>query len=363
MPYINPKGSPTARIWCILSKPYGSDKGTILSGGMGHVFDRMLKEAGLWSSDIYFTSRAPNTDDAHAFANLEAELNYHKPPLIIVLGDVAGWFLPELRESKTNFDTSAGQFQKYAGSLLQCSALTYPHYMMPIYGPDRCVGDWTERNVSVYVDLQKLRDEAKFYQKNNKLQPLPERIMKYGDIEFSDLLGYLAKFEAANLLSVDIETVYPRQKSAFHPHPGYPITIGIADSVSFGLSFNLFRDSPAENRLLWRTLEPLFWGKRILGQNFFNFDALFLESLGFRINLNNVQDTLIRHHILWPELSHKLQFMTRQYTREPYYKDEGHGWSIKHMDKLRRYNCLDVCVTMEIFEAQEEEFKVRSHLR
>jgi hypothetical protein len=55
--------------------------------------------------------------------------------------------------------------------------------------------------------------------------------------------------------------------------------------------------------------------------------------------------------------------MTRQYTREPYYKDEGHGWNIRHMDKYRRYNCLDACVTMEIYEAQEEEFNQRSQLR
>jgi hypothetical protein len=55
--------------------------------------------------------------------------------------------------------------------------------------------------------------------------------------------------------------------------------------------------------------------------------------------------------------------MTRQYTREPYYKDDGHHWSVKHMDKLRRYNCLDVCVTYEIWEAQEEEFRQKPHLR
>ena len=139
--------------------------------------------------------------------------------------------------------------------------------------------------------------------------------------------------------------------------------MGIAPSSTFGISFNLFRDNVSENRKLWRSLEGLLVSRAILGQNFFNFDALFFEALGFRINLDTAQDTLLRHHILWPELSHKLQFMTRQYTREPYYKDEGHGWSIKNMGKLRRYNCLDVCVTMEIYLAQEEEFKQRPHLK
>ena len=130
----------------------------------------------------------------------------------------------------------------------------------------------------------------------------------------------------------------------------------------YGISFNLFRNSPRENNILWRALDDLLKRVPCLGQNFFNFDALFFESLGFNIPLEKVQDTLLRHHILWPELSHKLQFMTRQYTREPYYKDEGHGWSVKYMDRLRRYNCLDVCVTYEIYEAQEQEFKERPHL-
>jgi hypothetical protein len=54
--------------------------------------------------------------------------------------------------------------------------------------------------------------------------------------------------------------------------------------------------------------------------------------------------------------------MTRQYTREPYYKDEGHGWSFKDMRKLKRYNALDVTVTYEVYLAQEQEFKERPHL-
>jgi hypothetical protein len=62
-------------------------------------------------------------------------------------------------------------------------------------------------------------------------------------------------------------------------------------------------------------------------------------------------------------LSHKLQFMTRQYTREPYYKDDGHHWTLKYMDKFRRYNCLDACVTREIYDAQELEFNERPQLR
>ena len=362
MPYIGPRGTPKARIWILVQKPFSSDTGTLFSGGMGHVFEKMLREAGLSYSDCYVTSRCPNTDDAHAFANLEAELNFHQPPLILSLGDVCGWFLPPLREPKS-MATSAGQLQKYAGSLLECKSLTYSHYMMPLYGPDRCVADWTERNITTYVDLQKLRDEYEWWKKNGSLKPLPARVMKYQDMDMDELLMYLDRFDGAKVISDDIENPTYNSK-LYAPHPGYPLLMGLADSSTFGISFKLFRDKPSENRELWRRLDKLYSNVPVLlGQNFFNYDALFHNMLGFRVRLDHVQDTLIRHHILWPELSHKLQFMTRQYTREPYYKDEGHGWNIKHMDKYRRYNCLDACVTMEIYEAQEEEFNQRSQLR
>lgn len=362
MGLIHNRGDKNSRIWIILERPYSSDtaKGYLLSGGMGYVLERMLKEASLDLQRCYCCSRRPDSDSSSSFSVLENDLNYYKPPLILVLGEVGKHFLPELRSKEP--EQWKGQLQKNAGSLLRSPLLNYDHYMMPIYALDRLVADWTERNVTTYIDLQKFRDEMLYWVQHGTLQSLPQRRLIYGNLELQEILRYFDRFSRANLLSVDIETVYPRKGSAFLKHPGYPITVGIADSRDFGISFNLFREEPRENRILWRALDELLRGKALLGQNFFNFDALFFEALGFSISLDKVQDTLLRHHILWPELPHKLQFLTRQYTREPYYKDEGHGWSIKYMDKLRRYNCLDVCVTYEVWEAQEEEFKQRPYL-
>lgn len=363
MPLIQNRGSATARIWILCEKPYPSDypKAQLLSGGMGFVLGKMLQEAGLSIENCYCISRTPDTDNPHSYTIWENDLNTWKPPLILALGETGAYFLPEL---KLNGEASAGQLQKYAGSLLRSDLLGYEHYIMPIYDPQYCIANWADRNVTTYIDLQKLRDELLYWTQHGVLQPLPARKLHYGNFEIGEILQHLDTFRTAKVLSVDIETVYPRKGSAYLPHPGYPVTIGMAASSYSGTSFNLFRDDPRENRILWRTLDKVFQTVPIiLGQNFFNFDALFVEALGFSIPLSKVQDTLLRHHILWPELSHKLQFLTRQYTREPYYKDEGHGWSVKNMDKLRRYNCLDVCVTMEVYEAQEQEFAARPHLR
>jgi hypothetical protein len=362
MSYITPRGDPKSPIWIILERPYSTDipKGYVLSGGLGHVYEKMFTEAGLSLDACYCIARRGDLDKPGDFRLSDMDFSVYNPPLILTVDEAAGYFFPAELKIKSEF--SKGQLQKYAGSLLQSTLIQYPHYVMPIYGPQYCAADWTERNVTTYVDLQKLRDELEYWKKNKALKPLPERKLVYGDLRIDEVLQHLQQFRNSNILSVDIETVYPRAGSAFLPHPGYPITIGIADSTTHAISFNLFRNDPNENRTLWRELDLVFKGSRILGQNFFNFDALFLESLGFRIRLDKVADTLIRHHILWPELSHKLQFMTRQYTREPYYKDENSKWSIKNLDRLRRYNCLDVTVTYEIWERQEEEFKQRSHL-
>jgi hypothetical protein len=364
MPFIANRGEPASKIWIILERPYGSDipKGVLLSGGMGSVYAKMFREAGLELDDCYVCCRRPNTDADNAFAIFDGPFSQYQPPFILTVNEVGASYLPEMCV-KGDKDVWRKQLQKNAGSLLHSTKIPHPHYMMPVYGPDRAVSDWQERNVTTYVDFQKLRDELQYYRRHSALQPLPERKLVYGDLQLDKILQYLNRFKNSPLLSVDIETVYPRERSAYHPHPGYPVTIGIADSAAFGISFNLFRNDPKENRILWRAMDDTFSSTKLLGQNFFNFDALFLESLGFRIRIGDISDTLLRHHILWPELSHKLQFMTRQYTREPYYKDEGHGWSIKNMDRLRRYNCLDVCVTYEIYEQQEEEFKQRPHLK
>jgi len=361
MPYITPRGNPKCPIWVISESPLSTDtaKGYMFSGGMGHVFDKMLKDAGI--SDVYVTSRRPNTDEKHAFAILENELNNYKPPLVLCLDEAAQAFIPECKPFK-GAKSYKTQLSKYVGSLLKAPSLNYPHYAIPLYGPGLACQNWTERNITTYFDMQKIRVELEFWRKNGSLQPLPYRDMKYHEMPLDELLSYLTRFESAKLLSNDIEICYLKKDSDFFPHPGYPLTLGLADSSTFGISFNLFRPSMAETKVLWRKLEPILYEIPQLGQNFFNFDAKFLSSLGFQIDLSKVKDTMLRHHVLWPELPHKLQFQTRQYTREIYYKDEGHNWNLKNMSKLRRYNCLDVCCTYEIYEQQEEEFKARPQL-
>src|SRR5438445_3198407 len=60
-------------------------------------------------------------------------------------------------------------------------------------------------------------------------------------------------------------------------------------------------------------------------------------------------------------MSHKLDFLGMQFTRQPYWKDDGKSWNLREgMSKLKRYNALDASVTLEVFLRQTEEL-IESH--
>jgi hypothetical protein len=371
MPYLKSKGNPSSKVWVVVEAPYSTDKdkGYLWSGGYGYVFEKMLANVGI--RDYYVIARAPDTDDKFAMAIVENELNHYRPPIVLVIENTGKHFCSEL--VKSEFSTRAAkedesEIAKYAGSLLRSPLLTYPHWIIPTYGPDTVVKDWKIRDIVTSLDLGKAASELAYYEThNNTLEPYLARTLEYEINDFGQLLGYLDRFEQRDLIANDIETVYPKvnknRPSAYEWHPGIHVSVSFAESPTFGIAFELFRQDADETRILWRKIQRLFDKVPQLGQNFFTFDCPRWEMLGFRIDKTKVVDTLIRQHILFPELPKDLAFMTRQYTREPYYKDEGHGWNMKNMTKLKRYNALDTTVDFEVYLGQEKEFDERPHLR
>jgi hypothetical protein len=348
---ISPKGSPAERIWVIAEAPLGKDKdkGFLFSSPMGWSYDKLLGEAGIHR----YYACYPDFNDNSA---LISELNHYCPPVVVCL-DGSGKTLISQIKAKESLD-------KWAGSLLTSDKLTYPHYIIPTYGPETCVSDWTERQVVKYIDYGKVKSEYDFYQTHGNLNPLVARNLGI-DLSYRDILEKLDRYNDPSLeyLSVDIETIYPREKSDFYGHPGYCVIMSIATSPYNAISFNIWMETNIETARIWKALGHLLGTKKIIGQNFDNFDAWHFEMLGMPVDRFKIYDTRLRHAVLWPELKHSLQFQTRQYTRQPYYKDEGHHWNPQDMQNWKRYNCLDTCVTYEVFLGQEEEFNARPNLR
>jgi len=349
---ISPKGSPSERLWIIAEAPLPKDidSGYLFSSAMGWSFDKLLGEAGL--SRYYITY----FEDSNVQATFDS-INKYRPPLVVCLDKSISHFFPNIKRKE--------EVSLWAGSLLQSDRLSFPHYLVPTFGPEVCVSDWTERQIVKYIDLGKVRDELEYNKATNLLRPLKARQLLV-DLDFNQILFYLSEWRTlATPLSVDIETIYPKKGSNLYDHPGYPIVVGIAISDNFGISFPLFvfEWTTEQSIKLWRALSLLLEDREIIGQNFHSFDSWYFDMLGIRIDRFKILDTMHRHAVLWPELPHKLQFLTRQYTRQPYYKSEGKGWSIKDLTGLKRYNALDCCVTYEVYNAQEGEFRLRPHLR
>lgn len=364
---ILPRGDPKSPVWVVCEKPYEKDaqKGYVWSCPVGFVFDRCWRDAGIRT--LPFLCNISDIDSANEltidFKVFLAAIDHFKPPIICTMGKkVTALFCPETRSKRKGVETDESSLEKWAGSLLESPSLHYSHYCIPQLTPDRICSVWEYRFIYTGIDLGHVGDELAFLDKNNTLQPLPRRELLIHPTH-NDIIGYLDECGKSELISVDIETIRPVKSSAQGKHPGYPYTIALADSPERGMSF-CFWDYPGEESIgIFKALDGLLSKRGSIGQNWFTFDTHFLEALGFTICLGKCEDTMLRHQLLWPELPHKLQFLTKQYTRQPYYKDEGKGWSPKNKKALMHYNTLDATVTYEVYLGQDEEFKDRPYLK
>jgi len=353
--YVGTRGALQAPV-CVVGEAPGEVEerlGFPFTGPSGQEQDRMLSEAGL--TDCWFTNcykcRPPDNDLAklpglgiplEAYEDqLWEELNETRPTLIIAAGATALGLLG----GPATCGRAGPQITKWRGSLLTCSRLGHQHFVIPISHPAFVLREWSERDISIFV-LRKVREELNYFLANGKLQPLPERQLII-EPTFDDAFAFLNEIaEKKTRVSVDIEMLFRR----------FPYTVALATSPSVAMSIG-FGDYEGEHGAkLWRLLDRIFRNNNQIGQNYLGFDSHWLETLGFRVNTGLVDDTMVAHHVLWPELPHKLEFLAMQYTREPYYKDEGRKWRPSEgKAKLMRYNCKDATVTYEVFLKELEE--------
>lgn len=368
---INSYGDPQNPIWVIIDRPYSRDaeQGFLFSGGYGWNFKKTWKLSQ--SPDPYITALNMDldhpTDIPASFTAILSQINQYQPKIIVALGDeVLNQFVP----STIQRNKKASALTKWAGSLLASPSITYPHYVIGSYDPEFVSTNWNYHEIQGFLHFGKVKSEMDYVRNHGTIQHLPSRSIITSPTydQLCDYLRYLVNAHTNGTLrfvSSDIETIRPKKDSYYHSvgHPGFMYTLSLAPSPREAISYCLW-DYPKEQAWkIWSLTNEVLYKVPQIGQNYFTFDSHHMEAIGFRVCLNVCQDTMVRHHILWPNLPHKLQFQTMQYTREPYYKDEGKNWSSKQKHQLMRYNCLDSMVTYEVWEAQELEFNDRPYLR
>ncbi len=366
--YVGTRGDVHAPV-CFLGEAPGADEDAIgvpFVGYSGKLADSLLSEAGFSQSEVWFTNpykvRPPDNDidrlselgiPREAFeAQFFEELEETKPTFIIAAGATPLSILCPNTLSRRTEETPVGRWR---GSLLTSPRLNWPHYVIPVYHPAFILRDWSEKETNVFC-LRRVKEELEYWKQHGVLQPLPSREL-IAEPSYDDVVTYLNEcLQQKGPISVDIELLRRR----------IPYCVSFAKSPCSGISVGLWDFDDTHGVVVWRLAADILQRKAIIGQNITSFDYHWLSALGFVCNINKTDDTRIRHSVLWPELSHKLEFMVMQYTREPFYKDEGRGWNPRSKESVKQfkiYNCKDSTCTYEVFLGQEEEFNERPRLK
>lgn len=365
--YVGTRGNPKSPVWIVGEAP-GKDEerlGFPFVGYSGQLLDQMLSEVGFNQNDICFTNpfkvRPPNNeiDRLHELGiplslfvdQFFEELRNYKPTILILCGKTpTNLLVPDTKpKSRGKNQEEKSGFMSWRGSLLTSPFLKWEHYAIPCAHPAFVLRQYSEREICVFI-LTRAFEELRFWILNKSLNPLPKRNFLINP-KFGDCYDYLRMcLGSKNPISIDIELL--RRK--------VPYTSAFAISPWDAMSMSLWNYTPNQLAVLWRLIDNILKLCRQIGQNYTSFDSHWFRALGLNVNLSLVEDTLIRHHILWPGLRHKLEFQGMQYTRQPYWKEEGKVWSLREgLESLMHYNALDAAVTYEIYLAQEEEFNER----
>ncbi|MDO8700364.1 MAG: uracil-DNA glycosylase family protein [Deltaproteobacteria bacterium] len=370
--YIGIRGNPYAPI-CVVGEAPGADEdqaGLPFVGTSGKEQDRMLSEAGIDPTDVWFTNPykvRPPENDLSALHTLGIpltvfenqffeELRTYRPAVIIAAGATPMRLLCPQTAIRGHQKQPEYPIGKWRGSLLTSSRLPWPHYVIPVQHPTYILREWSERQISVMV-YQRACEEWTYVHKNGLLNSLPLRqVLLAPSYEMlSDRLRVIA--DQRQRISVDIEILWQRESKKFNTKSGRLLyTIALAVSPYDGLAFCFWDYSTPQLANIFKLLNQALKNNRQIGQNYLSFDCHWLAAVGLEPNVDLVDDTLIGHHVMYLELPHTLAFQTMQYTREPYYKDEGRQWYVgDDKRQLLKYNVKDALVTFEIQLAQEEE--------
>ena len=299
-----------------------------------------------------FSSTHPTPTRAEineALPTLKRELLSTTANIIIALGSDALFAL-----------TSKDSVDIWRGSVLE-STLIPGRKVIGTYHPAACLRTWSLSYV-MERDLRRARREIDYSDIRR-----PRRTFLLAP-NLDDITAYLRKLK--DPISVDIETF------------GETIScVAISDSPNSAICLPFIGSHLTDSELVvvFRELDTVFRTRGIIGQNI-QFDTTRLEALGF--SLPNIHfDTMLAHHLLWPELGsaskrkntrgiddltgkHDLGFLVSIYTDEPYYKHEANSaWTepgLSLEDRFLRYwayNCKDAACTYEVYLGLRKELE------
>lgn len=356
-PYL--EGDSDARV-CIVGEAPGSVElalGRPLVGPSGKLFNELLHEAGLVRAELYiinlfdeqlerdregktlrdrtgdvvWSSRRGFTEHAESYLERFARrVAKSRANVFIALGGVPSEAL-----------TGKVGIGKWRGSLLPA---VFPDIegrtVISTYHPAAVLrGNWTWRYLIVN-DFEK----AARHQNNRKLT-LPSRniIIKP---TYEDVRGFLREMDKGDYVATDIE-ITNQQISCI----SFSNTPSEAISIPFMRTMRRPYWGPETETKIWRMIARVLMNPDTMKVNqniLFDLHVLwFLNQIDYRGPLG---DTMLAHHIIFPDFNKGLDLICSVTTDEPYYKDEGKTWKWVKDDgweQFWRYNAKDAAVALE----------------
>lgn len=285
-------------------------------GPAGVVLEQCLHSAGLIRSDIYLTNVVkvrPKNNDIEPYFNgksftpeglewvqeLRRELDEARPNIVVACG-------------KTAMCALTGQIAitKMRGYVMETVELQHVHKCIPCIHPAACLytrtggdkGSLATKSVSPYLyryvitcDLRKAKQQSV-----SRELVRPARQLVYNFANVNEVLEWLQYFAEQPLVSFDIEVLnYELSCISFSSDPNIAISVPIANSWN-----------ESDEAQIWLAIQKILGNPKSVkvGQNLV-FDCHFLLTRCGVVVRGEIQDTMIAHSIVFPELPKGLGFL------------------------------------------------------
>jgi len=302
-------------------------------GPSGKILDGLLRQTGLRRKDCFLTSvfnirPRPSENIVNLCGNkidgipgfpavkpgkyilnkyrseldrLYAEINTVNPNVIIACGNIALWAL-----------TGHGGFNKFRGTAMLSTRpeLVRQFKIIPTFHPVTVMRDWKLRPIAL-ADFDKASRESAFPELRR-----PQRFIHIAE-SVIDVRDFISRYIPENThLSVDIETIGDQITSiAFSPSPYLSLVIPIFTENGDKNYWKTLEDELE----IWRMIKILCENNPTFGQNFL-YDMNFLwRAVGIRC-MQQIDDTMLMHHAMQPEMKKGLGFLGSIYTDEVSWK-------------------------------------------
>ena len=311
-------------------------KGDLLSGRAGYTLHQLLNNAGIAINQCFITY-CHDVQDNKGLINTKGAFSEQG-------NRIREETIERFKQVRCNIIVPLGPFScatftgdhriKYnRGSLSWNSEVN--RKILPTFSPGNIMFQAPERLMSS-MDFKKVLDNSKT---THYAEPQHTFHINPSVTEADNFLEYCKK--AGTPVSVDIETLN-----------GFVFCIGFCVDTTTAMCINFDNRTMEEEIVLWRMCAEFLEDETIpkLGQNLI-FDIWFLAFRHRCYVKGYIDDTMVAHHILYPDLPKGLGTLTTLHTDEPYYKEEGGYWKggIGDRTSFLHYNCKDVITTLKVW--------------